>query len=486
MAALREHLRAERALIKEQLTQLVGLESVFLEPDAAGTTQPQTDTYWQAADWVARELQNLGLSTQRHLCSDGSETIIATTTLSSLRAGDTSSPAAKSTPSGPVIWLYSHFDTVPLGDASAWDSPPLQLTERNGRWFGRGTADCKGSIITHLAALRALAALEDVPGERDPTIVLLIEGSEEAGGPGLTNLISTRPELFDADAYLIADAGNLAVGQPAITTSLRGNLRVTATARTLAGPIHSGEFGGVAPDAALALMHALTCLQAPDGTMRVDGVPTTSDTWEGRSYCPEVFIDDAGVLPDVRLMLEEPDDIATALWARPSFVVTGFTSTPAEAAFNVIAPTATAVLDVRVPATMNPHDFGEAVAAHLRAHTPFGAQLEVVVDDVNPGIITDTTGPAVSTLEESLRLSYTVASEEGKTEVARVGMGATIPLTTTLAAVNPDAEVLIYGIEEPACQVHSARESVHPEEIESIAVTEALFVLNYPRRWRRG
>src|SRR5699024_3181890 len=156
-----------------------------------------------------------------------------------------------------------------------WTADPWTLTERDGRWYGRGTADCKGNLVMHLAALRALAALDasagapgadaDVPSAATtpidlPNIRVIVEGSEERGSAGLDDLIRTRPELFEADAILIADAGNVAVGTPTLVTTLRGSADVDVRIDTLAGPVHSGLFGGAAPDALQALVALLATL----------------------------------------------------------------------------------------------------------------------------------------------------------------------------------------------------------------------------------
>ena len=121
--------------------------------------------------------------------------------------------------------LYAHYDVQPPLDDDAWRTPPFELTEVDGRWYGRGAADCKGNIVMHLTALRALG--DDVP----VNLKLVVEGSEEQGTGGLEDFVPTHADLLRADAILVCDTGNAAVGQPAVTVSLRGMVNVVVTRR---------------------------------------------------------------------------------------------------------------------------------------------------------------------------------------------------------------------------------------------------------------
>lgn len=442
-----EAIQADRARIFDQLQELVSYNSVFGKPELAGDLK-------HAADWVVGALIEAGLHVTPMTTADGSITVIG---------------EQRGAPGAPRVLLYSHYDVVPVGDETKWTSPPLQLTERDGRWYGRGTADCKGNLIMHLAALRAVAAA----GGTDLNLTVVVEGSEESGGAGLSDLIRTRPELFAADMILIADAGNAAVGEPALTVSLRGNVRVKVVVSTLHNPVHSGMYGGAAPDASLALMSALLSLHDEQGRMRIDGVPAT-DPWPGAPYPVDAFTRDAQLLPPSQIV-GDPATIADAVWASCSFAVTGLSTTPVEQAFNVINPVARAVLDVRVPPGLHPGEVADKVAEHLKAHAPWGATVDVAIDDINRGFATDPARPGMALLTQCLGDAY------GK-EAAHIGMGATIPLCIELQDANPEAEVAIFGIEEPRCTIHSANESVDPSEIENIAIAEALFLLRYGKQ----
>src|SRR5262245_34861361 len=161
-------------------------------------------------------------------------------------------------PGAPTVLLYSHYDVVPIGDASKWESPPFEATEREGAIFGRGAADTKSNILMHIGALRAWEGTPPVG------IKVVIEGQEEVGS-AFTTYPAAHPELFAADAMVIGDMGSVRPGVPTLTIALRGMALLTIEATTLAGPKHSGQFGGAAPDALLAVLRALVSMHDENG-----------------------------------------------------------------------------------------------------------------------------------------------------------------------------------------------------------------------------
>ena len=136
-----------------------------------------------------------------------------------------SDPGLAPTPTAPTVLLYAHYDVQPPLDEDAWRTPPFQLTEVDGRWYGRGAADCKGNIVVHLTALRALG--DDIP----VNLKLVVEGSEEQGTGGLEDFVPKNADLLRSDVILVCDTGNAAVGRPAATVSLRGMVNVIVTSR---------------------------------------------------------------------------------------------------------------------------------------------------------------------------------------------------------------------------------------------------------------
>src|SRR4051794_27564855 len=194
----------------------------------------------------------------------------------------------------PTVLLYAHYDVQPPLDESAWLTPPFELTERDGRWYGRGAADCKGGVVMHLTALRALAA----DGGAPVNVKVIVEGSEEQGTGGLERYAEAHPDLLAADAIVIGDAGNFRVGLPTVTSTLRGMVLMEVRVATLEGNLHSGQFGGAAPDALGALIQMLASLRDKDGSTTIDGLDATGE-WPGLQYPEEDFRRDAKVLDGV-------------------------------------------------------------------------------------------------------------------------------------------------------------------------------------------
>lgn len=208
---------------KTELTELVAFESVADEAVA-----PRSECEG-AANWVADALRAEAFQDVALLDTpDGSQSVY----------GVLPGPAG-----APTVLLYAHYDVQPKLDESAWVTPPFELTERDGRWYGRGAADCKGGFIMHLLALRALKANGGVP----VTVKMIVEGSEEQGTGGLERYAEAHPELLTSDAIVIGDTGNFRLGLPTVTATLRGMTMIRVQIDTLEGNLHSGMFGGAAP-----------------------------------------------------------------------------------------------------------------------------------------------------------------------------------------------------------------------------------------------
>ncbi len=227
--------------------------------------------------------------------------------------------------------LYAHYDVQPPLDEEAWRTPPFELTEADGRWYGRGTADCKGNIVMHLAALRALG--DDLA----VNLKLVVEGSEEQGTGGLEAFVPDHADLLRADAILVCDTGNAAVGVPAATVSLRGMVNVVVRVEALASELHSGMFGGAAPDALAALVAMLATLRDSDGNTTITGLDNTQ-TWTGEVYPPDQFRSDAGLVDGASLI--GSGTVSDMLWARPAVTILGIDCAPVVGSASSITPTA--------------------------------------------------------------------------------------------------------------------------------------------------
>ena len=369
----------------------------------------------------------------------------------------------------PTVLLYGHYDVEPPLDptGTAWKSPPFQLTERDGRWYGRGAADCKGNLVVHLTALRALQALGvDLP----VGVKLIVEGAEEQYARGLEDFIPAHPDLLRADMIIVADVGNSAVGIPTLTTTLRGIANVTVTVSTLQGPLHSGTFGGPAPDALLALIHMLATLRDARGNTTIRGLDGEA-TWPADGYPAERFRADTHMLPGTDLL--GSGTVADMLWSRPAVTVLGIDCPPVVGSSPAIPAQARALVNLRVPPGMDPQHAQDALIAHLRAATPWHAHVDIERVAVAPPFTARTDGPAYAAMRHALEQAYGRPTTTG-------GQGGSIPLVHVLQQTYPDAEIMLTGVEDPGCLAHAPNESVDPAEIEHMALAEALFLANYP------
>lgn len=299
---------------------------------------------------------------------------------------------------------------------------------------------------------------------------VIAEGSEEQGTGGLERYAEAHPELLTADAVVIGDTGNFRVGLPTVTATLRGMTMLRVQLDTLEGNLHSGQFGGAAPDALAALIRLLDSLRAEDGSTTVDGLAADA-AWDGLQYPEGEFRQDAKVLDGVELI--GSGTVADRVWARPAVTVIGIDCPPVVGSTPSVQASARAQVSLRVPPGTDAAEATELLTAHLKAHTPWGARLSVEQVGQGQPFRADTSSPAYTSMAEAMRVGY-----PGE-EMQSAGMGGSIPLCNTLATLYPEAEILLIGLSEPEAQIHAVNESVSPEELERLSVTEAHFLLNY-------
>ncbi|MFB8141853.1 dipeptidase [Streptomyces parvus] len=431
---------------REELAELVAFQSV-----ADPAVFPRSECEG-AARWVADALRAEGFTDVALLDTpDGTQSVY----------GYLPGPAG-----APTVLLYAHYDVQPPLDESAWISPPFELTERDGRWYGRGAADCKGGFIMHLLALRALKADGGVP----VSVKVIAEGSEEQGTGGLERYAEAHPELLRADTIVIGDTGNFRVGLPTVTATLRGMAMLRVQLDTLEGNLHSGQFGGAAPDALAAMIQLLASLRAEDGTTTVDGLTGDAD-WDGIQYPEEEFRQDAKVLDGVELI--GTGTVADRIWARPAVTVIGIDCPPVVGATPSVQASARAQVSLRVPPGQDAAEAAKLLTAHLESRAPWGARVKVEQVGQGQPFRADMSSPAYQAMADAMRDAY-----PGQ-EMQSSGMGGSIPLCNTLAGLYPEAEILLIGLSEPEAQIHAVNESVSPEELERMSVAEALFLRNY-------
>lgn len=447
---LRKAIRDLMPRARDDLAELVAFKSV------ADAAQFPPEECRHAAQWVIDAFADVGL-----------QGVTMSPTPDGSMAVHGHSPA----PDGaPTVLLYCHYDVQPPLGEDKWHTPIFELTEKDGRWYGRGAADCKGNVVMHLTALRAL---KQVDGSFHCGIKLISEGSEEQGTGGLEAFVPDNADLLRADTILVCDTGNAAVGIPTLTTTLRGMTSVDVTLQALGSAMHSGMFGGPAPDPVLALIQMLATLHDEQGNTTVDGLDS-SQKWTGVEYSTEQFRADANVLDGARLMGD--GSVADMLWARPSATVLGIDIPPVVGSSAAIQPSVAARVSLRLPPGMTGRQAQDALVEHLKSRVPWGLHCAIERVAVGDPFVGSLSGPGYEAMHEAMREAY---GREQTTE----GQGGSIPLCNVFAETFPDAEIMLMGVEEPRCLIHAPNESVDPSEIENLALSEALFLQKYTKTW---
>jgi acetylornithine deacetylase/succinyl-diaminopimelate desuccinylase-like protein len=436
---------------RDDLAELVRFRSV------ADPKQQPPEECERAAQWVVDAFTAVGMQhVQASPTPDGSRAVHG---------------VAPGPPGSPTVLLYCHYDVQPPLGEDDWVSPVWELVERDGRWYGRGSADCKGNIVMHLTALRAL---RQANGGWPCTIKLICEGSEEQGTGGLEEFVPANADLLRADAILVVDTGNFAVGVPTLTTTLRGMTSVDVTLRALGSAMHSGMFGGPAPDPVVALIQLLATLHDEHGNTTVDGLDATQ-AWSGVEYSAEQFRSDANVLDGVELMGD--GSVADLLWARPSATVLGIDVPPVIGSSSAVQASAAARVSLRIPPGVAGRAAQDLLVEHLASRIPWGMEHEITRVAVGDPFVGSLDGPAFDAMREAMEEAF------GR-PMTTEGQGGSIPLCNVLADTYPDAEIMLFGVEEPKCLIHAPNESVDPSEIERIALAEALFLERYGEQAR--
>ncbi|MGA4668753.1 dipeptidase [Propionibacteriaceae bacterium Y1923] len=438
-AELRQRVEAARAQTLADLADLVRIPSVSAWPDHA-------DQVLASAEAVADLLRGANCPDVRIVAEGGQPAVIARYP----------APAGR-----PTICLYAHHDVQPPGNAADWTSEPFRAEVRGERMYARGSADDKGGVAAHLAALRAF------DGNPPVGVTLFIEGEEEIGSPTLARMLERHADLLRADVYVIADSVNWAVGQPAFSTTLRGLADVIVEVSTARAPLHSGQFGGVVPDALGALVRMLDSLTDEDGTCAVEGLH------HGRAadldYPEDRLRREAGMLDGVDFV--GTGTLVDRMWAKPAVTVLAIDTVGVDQASNVLLPSARAKVSLRVAPGDDAVRALAALKAHLLAHAPHGARVTFGAETTGqPGVVT-LEGPVAEAAQRAW-------AEAWGTEPVQVGIGGSIPMVADFQQAYPGATVLVSAVTDPDSAMHGTDESVDLAEISRAALAEALLMVS--------
>jgi len=440
-AEIRAQVTALLPGIRKDLEDLVRIESVSADPARAGEVQRSAEAV--AALFRAEEFDSVDI-----VAADGGAPAVI---------------AHKKGPDGaPTVLLYAHHDVQPENDHAEWDSPPFEPTERDGRLYARGAADDKAGIAAHLGALRVFGA--DLP----VSVTMFIEGEEEVGSDTLPALLKEHHEALRADVIVIADSGNWDIGEPALTTSLRGLVRVDVEVRTLTHAVHSGMWGGLAPDALIALSRLIASLHDDVGDVAIAGLHAgpAADV----IYPEERLRAESGAVPGLQWI--GTGSAVERLWTKPALSITGLDAPKVDGASNTLVASARAKISLRIAPGDTSVNALACLQKHLEVHVPWGAELTVTVVDTGEATQIDATGPAYDAARAAFQEAW-----DGTAPVD-MGVGGSIPFIAEFLEAFPEASVLVTGVEDPDTRAHGANEGLHLAEFERVVLAEALLLKN--------
>jgi acetylornithine deacetylase/succinyl-diaminopimelate desuccinylase-like protein len=440
---LRAAIRREMPGVRADLEALVRIPGIAF----AGFDHSHVE---RSAEAVAELLRGVGLPDVRIVRKGGQPAVI----------GRRPAPAG-----APTVLLYAHHDVQPVGDLQQWKSDPFEPVERDGRLYGRGVSDDKAGVMAHVAALRAFG--DDLP----VGVVVFIEGEEEYGSESLEDLLREYRDDLAADVIVIADSGNWDIGQPALTTGLRGIVNGFVEVQVLRNAVHSGQFGGPVPDALIALSRLIASLHDDDGNVAVEGLLSTPSA--PLDYPEERFREEAGMVEGVQFI--GTGRLVERLWTRPAISILGIDAPPTSGAPNALIPRAKAKFSVRIAPGDSAQRVYDAVTEHLRRNAPWGARVTIELEQLGEPCSIDATGPAYDAAREAFTAAWDGA------QPVDMGIGGSIPFIATFQELFPKAAILVTGVEDPDTIAHGPNESLHIAEFERVCIAEALLLSKVSR-----
>jgi acetylornithine deacetylase/succinyl-diaminopimelate desuccinylase-like protein len=399
----------------------------------------------RSAEASAEILQRSGLSGVRLLELDGAHPAVL---------GDHPAPAG-----APTVLLYAHHDVQPQGDEADWETPPFEPVERDGRLYGRGTSDDKAGIAMHDAAMRAHEGTPPVG------VTAFIEGEEEIGSTHLTEFLERYGELLRADVIVLADMANWRVGEPALTTSLRGLVDCVVEVRTLDHAVHSGMFGGPFPDAVTALSRLLATLHDDKGRVAISGLRSSHS--DELDLTEKELRQQSGALPGVNRIGE--GGLTSQIWTMPSVSVLGIDAPRIGEAANKLVPVARAKVSLRIAPGDDPDRAMDALVSHLESNAPWGAEVLVTRGARARPFALRAEGPVFDAARGALEEAWGVAPVD-------IGAGGSIPFVAAFADAFPKTPILLTGAADPDSRAHGANESLHLDDFANACLAEALLL----------
>ena len=430
----------DRALATREQPRMLRELNEFLSIPSISALPAHAADCRRAAEWPIQHLQQLGCPVVKLVEGPGHPVVWA------------ESPRL---PGKPTLLIYGHYDVQPPDPLDEWTSPPFTPTVRDGRLYARGAADDKGQVY---CLLKAYESVLDADGRPPLNVHFIFEGEEECGGRVIFDLLHSEPERTRADAALVCDMSYYAPGWPAVYTALRGLCYAEISVRTLQRDLHSGTYGGVAPNAIESLTHILSKLKSANGEIHIPGLyeavepPTQNEleTWQKLPFDRERFLADE--VTGKALTGLSDRSVYERVWALPTFEIHGIRGGfVGEGAKTVIPAQATAKVSLRLVPGQRVDTVGKALEAAVAALAPRWAEVKVTLLHGGDPVQVDVNHPAFEILNQAFE------TVEGRRAV-QVRAGGSIPIVPELGLAG--APVILTGIGLPDDGLHSPNEKL--------------------------
>ncbi len=353
---------------------LEGLKAFLRIPSISTLSEHKSDIR-KAAEFVRNDLEKAGLQQAQLIEGQGNPLVYA---------------EWLGAPGKPTLLLYGHYDVQPPDPLDEWKSPPFEPAIRNDNIYARGSADDKGQTFILMKAVEGLLKQN---GKLPINVKFLIEGEEEVGGEHIEAYVKSKPARIKADAAVICDTEMFAPELPTICVGLRGIVYGELMVQSAGHDLHSGVYGGAAPNPIMAIAEILTTLKDRDGHIRIPGLydrvqaPSAKEreAWARLPFDEREYKEKE---VEVKELTGEPEiPLFERLWARPTLEVHGIRGGfIGEGAKTVIPARALAKLSMRLVADQRPNEAIAQLQKAVAAACPRGSTAEFKADSLRPTV----------------------------------------------------------------------------------------------------
>jgi acetylornithine deacetylase/succinyl-diaminopimelate desuccinylase-like protein len=397
----------------------------------------------KACDFVASELRRIGMNNVEVINTAGHPLLYADW----LHA-----------PGKPTVLMYAHYDVQPAEPLDEWHTPPFEPTERNNNIYARGAVDDKGQLWMEVKALESLFRAHD--GKLPINVKVIFEGEEEVGGESIAEYVRKQKPKLKADFALVCDTELFAPKLPTLCVGLRGLIYTEIEAYGAKTDLHSGIYGGAAPNPFFALIEIISKLKDAKGHVLIPGFyskvkkPTNDElkAWKRLPFNEERY---RKTEVGSKVLTGEPGySVLYRTWARPTLEVHGmpggFTAVGAK---TVIPAKAAAKVSMRLVPNQDPNDILKRYTTFVKKLTPKGIETKINVHSKGPACVVGTDNRFIKAATEALHDTF-------KKETVFIRSGGSIPIVTDFQDVLKIPSVMM-GFGLPDDNLHAPNEKFH-------------------------